>query len=220
MAYIKNIGIIVKLLRKEVSSFQKPMSTEISEKTHDPFKVLVSCILSLRTRDTITYPISNRLFAVADTPKKIKDLPLKKLQEIIRPVNYYKTKSRRIKEISKALLENYHGNVPNTFDELMSFKGVGRKTANIVMVYGFGSRHHIPVDTHVHRIPNRLGWVKTKTPEQTEEALKQIIPQKYWSDINDLLVMHGQNICQPISPWCSKCLIKAYCKRIGVKKSR
>lgn len=220
MKQVKDIGIIISKIRKEVKGFEQPMSTEISERTRSPFQVLVSCIMSLRTKDTITAPTSKKLFEVADTPEKIVKMPLKKLEEMIRSVNYYKTKSKRIKEICKRLVDEFDSEVPDDFDVLMSFKGVGRKTANIVMVYGHGSKDHIPVDIHVHRIPNRLGWVKTKTPEETEEVLKEIIPKKYWMDVNDLLVMHGQNICVPISPFCSKCLIKDYCKRVDIGKSR
>ena len=209
---IKNIGKIIKLLKEEVKSFENPVVSKIGEIQRDPFKVLISCILSLRTQDKTTGTISLKLFEIADTPEKLAKMTLNKIQKIIRPVNYYITKSKRIKEISKALIERYNGKVPDTFEELMKLKGVGRKTANIVMTYGFFKKDYIPIDTHCHRIPNRLGWVNTKTPEQTEFALKEILPKKYWQDFNDLFVLFGQNICRPIGPHCWECPINEYCK--------
>ncbi len=208
----KDIDSVMKILKKEVKKFENPIATEIGEDTRDPYQVLISCLLSLRTMDKITGPISRKLFKVADTPKKIASMPMKRLQEIIRPVNYYITKSRRIKEISKELLKKYHGKVPDDFEELMKLKGVGRKTANIVMTYGHFKKDYIPVDTHVHRIPNRIGWIKTKKPEETEFALKKILAKKYWQDFNDIFVMFGQNICRPIGPKCAECPINKYCK--------
>lgn len=220
MQKIKNISKIISLLKKEVNQFETPVGTEIGESTRDPFQVLISCLLSLRTKDTTTGPVSKKLFAVAKTPEKITNMSLKNLQKIIRPVNYYITKSKRIKQISKELVKNYSSKVPSNFEELMKFKGVGRKTANIVMVYGHFSKNHIPVDIHVHRFPNRMGWIKTKNPEETEKELKKILPKQYWQDFNDVIVTHGQNVCLPVSPYCSKCYIIQYCKRINVKKSR
>jgi len=212
MEQIKNIDKIITLLKKEVKNFKNPVVSKIGEIQRDPFKVLISCILSLRTQDRTTGPVSLRLFQVADTPQKLAKMPLKKIQKIIRPVNYYITKSKRITEISKTLIKKYKGQVPNNFDELMKLKGVGRKTANIVMTYGFFKKDYIPIDTHCHRIPNRLGWVNTKTPEQTEFALMKILPKKYWQDFNDLFVLHGQNVCRPIGPKCDICPISKYCK--------
>ncbi|HLC60004.1 MAG TPA: endonuclease III [Candidatus Nanoarchaeia archaeon] len=208
---VKNIDKIIELLKTEVKDFENPVVSKIGEIQKDPFKVLISCILSLRTQDRTTGPISLKLFEVADTPKKLAKMPLGKIQKIIRPVNYYITKSIRIKQIAKDILEKYNGKVPDTFEELMKFKGVGRKTANIVMVYGFSRKNRIPIDIHCHRIPNRLGWVNTKTPEQTEFALMEILPKKYWQDFNDLFVLHGQNICRPINPHCWDCPINKYC---------
>ena len=217
---MKNIDIIIKLLKQEIKQFENPIATEIGERTKNPFLVLISCILSLRTKDTTTGPVSLKLFEVADTPQKLAKIPLKKFQKIIKPVNYYITKSKRIKEISKMLIKKYKGKVPDNFDELMKFKGVGRKTANIVMTYGFFKKGYLPIDTHCHRIPNRLGWVKTKTPQKTEIELKKILPKKYWKDFNDIFVTFGQNICLPTSPFCSKCVINIYCPKIGVARSR
>lgn len=220
MAQIKNIDIIIKLLKKEVKNFVNPIVTEIGEETRSPFMVLISCLLSLRTQDRTTGPVAKRLFEVARTPEEIAKMPLKKLQNIIRPVNYYITKSKRIKEISKTIIKKYNGNVPHTFEELMTLKGVGKKTAAITMVYGHKKAHYIPVDVHVHVISNRLGWIKTKNAEQTMDELMKVVPKKYWYDLNDLFVMHGQNICFTNSPFCSKCTIRKYCPRIGVVRSR
>ena len=216
----KEIGIVITKIKKAVRGFGTPVSTEVSEKTHDPFRVLVSCLLSLRTKDTITGPVSRKLFAVAKTPKEIAEMPLRRLRSIIRPVNFYKTKARRIRDISKELAEKHGSEVPSAFDGLMAFKGVGRKTANIVMVYGHSSKGHIPVDIHVHRIPNRLGWIKTKTPEQTEEELMRLVPKRHWMDINNVFVTFGQNVCLPVSPKCSTCPVRRQCRRAGVTRSR
>ena len=201
----KDIVKILKILMKKTEGMPLPSVSQIQAELDDPFKVLVSCILSLRTKDDITYPVSVELFKIAPNAKKLAVLPLPKLKKIIRKINYYKTKAERIKKISKQIVSDYKNKVPDDFDELMKFKGVGRKTANIVMTYGHGKEGHIAVDTHVHRISNRLGWVKTKTPEKTEFALKKAVPRKYWYWVNELFVRHGQNICNPISPWCSKC---------------
>lgn len=212
MQKIKYIDKIINLLKKEVKYFVNPIVTKIGEETRSPFMVLISCLLSLRTQDKTTGPAAKRLFEEAKTPKEITKMPLKKLQNIIRPVNYYITKSKRIKEIAKTIISKYDGKVPDTFEELMKLKGVGRKTANIVMTYGFFKKNYIPIDTHCHRIPNRLGWVSTKTPEQTEFTLMEILPKRYWQDFNDLFVLHGQNVCRPIGPKCNICPISKYCE--------
>ena len=216
----KNIGKIISLLKKEVKDFENPVVSKIGEIQRDPFKVLISCILSLRTQDRTTGPVSLKLFEVADTPKKIAGMPLKKLQNIIRPVNYYITKSKRIKGIAKDIIQKYDGKVPSDFEELMKLKGVGKKTAAITMVYGHKKADYIPVDVHVHVIANRLGWIKTKNAEQTMDELMKTIPRKHWGDLNDLFVLHGQNICLTNSPFCSKCSIRKYCPRTGVIRSR
>lgn len=217
---IKNIDKIIELLKEEVKDFENPVVSKIGEIQKDPFKVFISCILSLRTQDRTTGPVSLKLFSIADTPKKLAKIPIKKLQKIIKPVNYYITKSKRIKEISKTIIEKYKGKVPDTFDELMKLKGVGKKTAAITMVYGHRKADYIPVDVHVHVISNRLGWVETKNAEQTMDELMKIVPKRYWHDLNDLFVLHGQNICITMSPFCSKCAIRKYCPRIGVTRSR
>src|SRR3989344_2599445 len=168
----KEIIDVIKKVKKEVQKYENPIVTEIGEETRSPFQVLISCILSLRTRDETTAKATTRLFTLAKTPEKMVKLSTKQIEKAIYPVGFYKTKARRIKGICKVLLEEYNGEVPENFDELMKLKGVGRKTANIVMCYGFNKKGYIAVDTHVHRIPNRLGWISTKTPEQTEETLK------------------------------------------------
>ena len=206
----KEIPDVIKILKKNRKKFIVPALTEIARE-RDPFKVLVSCILSLRTRDATTVKVSEQLYKIADTPKKIASMNVKTLASIIRPVNYYKTKAKRIKAMSEKLVKEFNGKVPGDMDTLMTFKGVGRKTANIVVVYGF-NKHGIPVDTHVHRVSNRLGWVETKTPEKTETALRQLLPRKYWIDLNDLFVQFGQNICTPRNPRCHDCPISRHCR--------
>ncbi len=185
----------------------------------DPFHVLISCILSLRTQDSTTSAASERLFRLADTPERLCKLPVARIQKAIYPVGFYRVKAERIKEIACQIARQYNGHVPDSIDELLKLKGVGRKTANLVVARGY-NKPAICVDTHVHRITNRWGYVKTKTPEQTEFALREKLPVKYWKDINGLLVAFGQGICRPISPICSKCQIYRYCDRVGVKKQR
>jgi endonuclease-3 len=216
---MRNLIRIIGLLAKSAGYQKMPAVTHISADGGKAFEVLVSCIMSLRTKDETTYPTAEKLFRKARTPKQIASMPLQELKKMIRPVNYYKTKAERIKKIAQTILKKHKGKVPSDFDELLKFKGVGRKTANIVMVYGFG-KDGIAVDTHVHRISNRLGWVKAKDPHKTEFALRKLIPKKYWLIINEILVRHGQNICNPISPWCSKCPVEKYCPKVGVEKSR
>lgn len=204
------ISKTIEILKRNSANFKSPVVTEIAVRTKDPFKVLISCLLSLRTKDAVTWKASERLFKIADTPEKISALSLEEIERAIYPVGFYRTKAKRIKEISKILKEKYNSRVPNDFNELLKLKGVGRKTANIVMVYGFG-KEGLPIDTHCHRIPNRLGWIKTKKPEDTEKALRKLIPKKYWFEFNDLFVQFGQNICKPVKPMCNICPIKGYC---------
>jgi len=215
---LDKIDDIVTILKRENKKYIVPIVTIVSM-TKSPFMVLISCILSLRTKDKVTAEASNRLFKLADNPQKMLGLSIKNIEKAIYPVGFYKTKAKRIKEICRVLLDDYEGVVPNEIDELLKLNGVGRKTANLTVTLGYG-KLGICVDTHVHRISNRLGLVKTKTPEQTEFALRKKLPQKHWLIYNDLLVTYGQNLCVPISPWCSKCRIFKYCKRVGVKKSR
>jgi len=184
-----------------------------------PFQVLISTVLSARNKDEMTIIATKKLFAKYKTPKQIAEAPLKKLEPLIKQSGFYKTKAKRIKEISRIILNKYKGIVPEDMDKLVELPGVGRKTAGCVMVYAF-DLPAIPVDTHVHKIANRLGWVKTRTPEKTEQALMKLVPKRYWLDVNEVLVIHGQTTCTPISPFCSKCQVRKYCKRVGVKKSR
>ena len=216
----ENIDLIIKTIKKECKKYENPIVTEIADITNNPFKVLISCLLSLRTKDAVTAKASKSLFETADAPEEIIRLSTKQIEKLIYPVGFYKTKAKRIKEICKVLLEKYNGKVPDKEQELLNLKGVGRKTMNIVMTYGFNKKEFIAVDTHVHRISNRLGWVKTKTPEQTEFELKKVIPKKHWQEINNLFVTFGQNICLPISPFCSRCPINKYCHKMNVRKSR
>lgn len=213
-----DIDAIVRILKKSIKPFVQPIVTQFSW-TKSPFKVLISCLLSLRTKDTTTAAASHRLFAVADTPEKLSKLSVGRIEKLIYPVGFYKTKAIRVRDISKVLISDYGSKVPDTIDELLKFHGVGRKTANLVVTLGY-NKQGICVDTHVHRISNRLGYVKTKTPDETESALRLKLPKKHWIIYNDLLVTWGQNVCHPTSPWCSKCAISKYCNRIGVERSR
>ncbi|MFH1066020.1 MAG: endonuclease III [Nanoarchaeota archaeon] len=179
----------------------------------------MSCILSPRTKDEVTYPAAKRLFKLANNPKAMLKLPIKTIEKAICPSGFYIIKAKTIKEVSKYLIENHGSKVPNTYEELLKIKGVGRKTAGIVLTHAFNIPA-LPIDTHCHRIANRIGWVRTKTPDETEFALMKIIPKKDWLELNELLVKHGQNICKPISPFCSKCIISKFCKKIKVKNRR
>ena len=214
-----DIHDIIRILQKEVKKWEAPAVTKVAEKTKDPFKVLISCVLSLRTKDVTTADASHRLFSLANTPDEMLKIPAGRIEKAIFPVGFYRTKAKNIIEICRALTEHYNSIVPDTIDELLKLKGVGRKTANLVVTVGY-DKDGICVDTHVHRISNRLGYIMTKTPEQSEEALRGKLPRKYWKIYNDLLVTFGQNLCKPISPLCSQCKIAEYCRRIGVSTSR
>ncbi len=209
----------IALLTEAVKQWQTPAVTIVSQREGDPFKVLISCILSLRTKDKVTGEASMRLFALADTPAKMLEIPQDIIEKTIYPVGFYRNKAGQIKEICRVLIDKYQGKTPDDIDELLKLKGVGRKTANLVLTLGFG-KPGICVDTHVHRICNRWGYVSTKTPEQTEFALRRKLPEEYWLIINDLLVTFGQNHCTPLSPRCSTCPIFSMCDRHGVVKSR
>ena len=195
-----------------------PSVTQISLH-EDPFGVLISTLISLRTKDEVTLAASDRLFKLAKTPQQMLQLSEKQIAQAIYPAGFYKTKVKRIREISQTLIQEHEGKVPDDLEELLKLKGVGRKTANLVLTLGF-QKLGICVDTHVHRISNRLQFVKTKTPDQTEFALREILPKKYWILYNDLLVAFGQTLCRPISPWCSRCPIETYCPKISVDLHR
>ncbi len=207
------------VLKRQVMSFHVPWLDEMSSSDHDPFRVLISCLLSLRTKDKVTGEATERLFELARTPKALSQLSAKKIERTIYPVGFYRVKAKRIRDLSRVILRNYNGKVPNTIEGLLLLKGVGRKTANLVATLGYG-QDGICVDTHVHRITNRLGLVKTKTPTRTEFDLREIIPVRYWKELNSLLVAFGQGICKPISPLCSRCRVRSSCDRMGVTLHR
>ena len=208
----------IKLIEKQVKSFKIPWVTEES-KSKDPYRVLISCILSLRTKDKTTAEASKKLFQVADNPRKMLKLSTNRMQKLIYPVGFYRNKAKVILGISKRILNEFKGRVPGNLEDLLKFKGVGRKTANLVLGLGY-KIPAICVDTHVHRISNRLGWVKTKDPHATEEALQRIILRNYWIRLNTVMVAFGQNLCVPVSPFCSKCYVNEYCQKTGVIRSR
>ena len=208
MTDIDKIVSLLKDAKQPQSEFVKLMDS-----FKNPYLVLIACILSLRTNDNTTYPATLRMLELAKTPKEMKNVSVEDLSKAIYPVGFYENKARQIIELSKTIDEELNGQVPDEIEDLIKFKGVGRKTANLVLSLGF-NKPAICVDVHVHRIFNRLGYIKTKTPEETEFALREKLPQKYWIDINTLLVTHGQNVCKPIKPKCSECPIARYCAKI------
>ncbi len=211
---IMNIDKIIENLKKD-NSTNRVVQTEFvkfMEGVNDPYLVLICCILSLRTNDKTTYPCSMRMLELGKTPKEISKLDVETLSRAIYPVGFYQNKAEQIINLSKELVEKYDSKVPDSIEELIKFKGVGRKTANLVLTKGF-SKPAICVDVHVHRISNRLGYVETKNPEETEFALREKLPKKYWIDFNTLLVTHGQNICKPQKPNCANCSIEKYCAK-------
>jgi endonuclease-3 len=196
-----------------------PSVSIIAEREQDPYRVLIATIISLRTKDEVTLAASKRLFALAKDPHSMLDLSPSQIEEAIYPAGFYKTKAKTIQEISRQLIERFGGKVPDTQAELLTLPGVGIKTANLTLNLGF-QIEAICVDCHVHQIANRLGWVATKTPEQTEEALASVMPRRFWIPLNELLVRYGQLICTPVSPFCSKCPQEMSCPKIGVTRSR
>ena len=215
-----DIHAVIRILKQEVRQWQEPVVGVVArESGHDPFKVLISCLLSLRTKDRTTSEASARLFALAGDPASMLKLPAQRLQQAVYPVGFYRTKTNQIQGICRLLLEQYGGKVPDSIDALLTLPGVGRKTANLVMTVGYG-KPGICVDIHVHRISNRWGYVRTTNPEETEQVLRKKLPAQYWIIYNDLLVPYGQNICQPVSPFCSRCKLLRYCDRVGVTRSR
>lgn len=211
---------VIERLKARAPEWNPTALAEVADRTErDPFRILIACLLSLRTKDETTGPAAERLFALADTPETMLTLTPRQIERVIFPVGFYRTKARVILRVSRELLERFDGKVPPDLDALLTFRGVGRKTANLVVTMGFGLPG-VCVDTHVHRITNRLGFVRTKTPEQTEWALRIKLPRRHWIELNDLLVSFGQNICQPVSPKCSICPVRRVCRRIGVTRSR
>lgn len=207
------------ILGRAVSKMEEPAVEKISEDSkNDAFQVLISTMLSAQTKDAVTHAASMRLFAVAKTPKTVAALTTTRIEKLIYPVSFYRNKAVHVKETCRQLTERYGGRVPATMEELLTLPGVGRKTANLVLLLAHESEENICVDTHVHRICNRLGWVKTRTPEQTELALYKVARKKWWPIINLYLVTWGQNVCKPVYPRCRACAISAYCPRLGVTK--
>lgn len=207
------------LLRLECRKWPSPSVTVVAQQHRSPFTVLISCIISLRTRDAVTAGASERLFGKADTPEAMRRLTEDDIAALIYPAGFYRVKSQQIHAICCKLMDDFDGIVPDTIDQLTSFKGVGRKTANLVVTLGYG-KPGICVDIHVHRITNRWGYVTTATPDKTELALRQKLPPEYWIEINDLLVSYGQHRCFPAAPACSCCPLASLCKRAGVLRSR
>jgi len=215
---MRGIPKTLQLIQRQARGLRDPSVTEISE-VKDPYRVLVACILSLRTQDKTTRSAADRLFKIAATPQKMARLSPKRIEGLIYPVGFYRNKARVIRNVSSRILKDFAGRVPKTEEALLSFKGIGRKTANLVLGLGFGIPA-ICVDTHVHRISNRLGWIRTGTPQETEEALKKIIPRRSWILLNTVLVSFGQNTCKPVSPLCSSCYVERRCKKAGVRRHR
>ncbi len=215
----ENISKVIRILKKESPGWSVPAVTLEAETSRDPFRVLISTVLSLRTKDETTAEASRRLFALADNPRDMLALKEKDIARAIYPVGFYKTKTKYIRGICRELIGKYSSRVPDDLDELLKLKGVGRKTANLVLTLGYGVQG-ICVDTHVHRISNRLGYVATRNPYETEMALREKLPKRHWIDYNTLLVAFGQYLCRPLSPKCSVCPVAIYCDRVGVGKSR
>lgn len=210
------ISEVLGTLREYITQFQEPIVTQVSRK-RDPFKVLISTVLSARTKDKVTKKAFERLMDEAETPEEI--LKLDNIEELIYPAGFYRTKAKNLKMLCTQLLEDFDGRVPDRLDDLLALRGVGRKTANLVLVLAF-DKQGICVDTHVHRISNRWEYVETKTPEQTEFALRKKLPERHWKEYNDILVTFGQNICRPRNPLCEKCPITAYCPYYKKNKKR
>lgn len=210
---------IVRLLESELENRALPIVSRLADEKRDPFEILISTLLSLRTKDEVTEAAAERLFALAATPEEMIGLSSEEIRRAIYPVGFYRNKAETILHVCRELIDRFHSRVPDTLDALLTLKGVGRKTANLVVALGFGGAG-LCVDTHVHRISNRLGYVRTKTPEETEFALRAKLPAEYWLRYNTLLVAFGRNTCRPISPLCSGCPVADYCDRTGVKISR
>lgn len=210
---------IVSILREQLKKWELPIVSHLAKGRRDPFIILISTLLSLRTKDEVTAEATKRLFSLAATPQEMLKLSPEVIAKAIYPVGFYRNKAKTILAVCRELVERYDSLVPDTIEQLLAMKGVGRKSANLVVILGF-EKEGICVDTHVHRISNRLGYIRTRTPEQTEFALREKLPHRYWSDYNTLLVAFGRQICRPLSPLCGSCPVKNYCDRVGVTKSR
>ena len=213
------INIVIKILKKELAVGTMPIVSHLAEDQCDPFVILISTLLSLRTKDEVTAVATERLFELASTPEEMLKVPLDKIAKVIYPVGFYRVKARNIHHTCRELIKRFGSKVPDDINDLLSIKGVGRKTANLVVSLAYG-KDAICVDTHVHRISNRLGYVKTKTPEETEFALRKKLPRRHWIIYNTIMVAFGRQTCKPVSPLCSQCPVNKYCDRIDVTISR
>jgi endonuclease-3 len=204
---------------RAIRAMELPAIEKLSEENAStPFQTLVATLLSAQTKDAVTHAASLRLFGAADTPQALARLPERRIERLIYPVSFYRNKARHVRETARQIVERFGGTVPMTMDELLTLPGVGRKTANLVLIVAHQSEDNICVDTHVHRIANRFGWVRTRTPEQTEQALYKAAPRRWWADINLYLVTWGQQVCKPVYPLCSACAVDDVCPRIGVTR--
>jgi endonuclease-3 len=216
----RNVGQIMRVLARAIDGLELPAVEKISEsREENPFQVLIATLLSARTQDATTLAASTRLFSVAATPEAMAKLSVRRLERLIYPVSFYRHKARHVKATCRMLVDRFGGKVPMTMEQLLSLPGVGRKTANLVLILAFKSHRNICVDTHVHRISNRLGWVRTRTPDETEHALYRATAGRWWPYINLYLVTWGQNVCRPLYPRCQDCAIATWCPRIGVSTS-
>jgi len=214
-----DINIVIRLVKKSIQHWSVPFMERLAKNGPDPFKILVACVLSLRTRDQTTAEASERLFALSTDPRSMAHMNVAMIEKAIVPVGFYRTKAKQIRELSKQICQEFQGTVPVTIEGLLQLSGVGRKTANLVRTVGY-KKPGICVDIHVHRICNRLGYVATKTANETEGILRQKLPQKHWIRFNSLLVPFGQNQCTPISPRCSSCPVSLFCQRVGISTAR
>jgi len=213
------VETVMRKLARAIDDHDLPAVEKIAnESQEDPFEVLISTMLSAQTRDPVTAAASARLFKVARTPRTLAKLTTKRIERLIYPVSFYRHKAKHVKDTCRILVDRYRGRVPGTMEELLTLPGVGRKTANLVLILSFKSLKNICVDTHVHRISNRLGWVKTRTPEETEHALYAGTEERWWPYINLYLVTWGQNVCKPVYPRCTACVISPHCPRVGVTR--
>jgi endonuclease-3 len=210
---------ILRRLGRAVRGMDELAVEKISQSSReDPFRVLIATMLSAQTKDAVTHAASTRLFRVARTPRSMARLTEARIAALVYPVSFYRVKAHHVREACRQILARFGGRVPDTMADLLTLPGVGRKTANLVLILSHASRDNICVDTHVHRIANRLGWVRTKTPDQTEQALYRVVPRRFWPDVNLLLVTWGQNVCRPVYPRCPACAVSALCPKIGVSR--
>jgi len=210
---------VIRTLKAKAPVWSRTAIAQVEVEDHDPFRILIACLLSLRTKDETTGPAAARLFRLAATPEALLRLTPRQIERAIFPVGFYRTKARVLLGVCRDLMDRFGGTVPDDLEALLTLKGVGRKTANLVVTRGF-RKPGICVDTHVHRIANRWGCVRTRSPEETEQALRARLPRRYWIEFNDLLVSFGQTICRPVSPYCSRCPIERLCPKLGVARSR